>query len=114
MSNTQGLSQRWLLLHGRTEQALKSLTWIRANSCDRFELLQEFEEMKLNVERELSNKNNKLFLEQFSKRHIRRTTISVGVGLINPAVGGMFVMAFMTYFLKMVSFRLGIAMIYTC
>ncbi|KAJ5814940.1 hypothetical protein N7474_006717 [Penicillium riverlandense] len=95
-------SKRWLLLNGKPKEALKSLTWIRNDACDRYELLREYEEMKLNVEREISDRANVNFLDPFSRRHIRRTLISVGVGLVNPAVAGMFIMAFMTYFLEMV------------
>ncbi|KAJ5817053.1 hypothetical protein N7447_009286 [Penicillium robsamsonii] len=95
-------SPRWLLLHGRTDEALKSLTWIRADACDRFEVLKEFEEMRLNVERELGSDTKAVFFQQFSKRHLRRTLISIGIGCVNPAVGGMFVMAFTTYFMKTV------------
>lgn len=98
--------QRWLLLHGKQEQALRSLTWIRAGASSRFDLLREYEEMKLNVEHEIMNRANVRFLDQFTRRHIRRTLISVGVGVINPAVAGMFAMAFMTYFMQVVSFIL--------
>ncbi|GAD92005.1 major facilitator superfamily protein [Paecilomyces variotii No. 5] len=93
-------SPRWLLLHGKPEQALKSLTWIRGGACTRFEVLQEYEEMKLNVEHEIMNRSNVRFTDQFTKKHIRRTLVSVGVGMVNPAVAGMFMMAFMTYFMQ--------------
>ncbi|KAJ5210158.1 hypothetical protein N7491_009966 [Penicillium cf. griseofulvum] len=104
-------SPRWLLLHGRSDEALKSLTWIRADACDRFEVLKEFEEMRINVELELSSDSKAAFFEQFNKRHLRRTMISIGAGLMNPAVGGMFVMAFTTYFMKAVSTQLDTTMI---
>lgn len=56
----------------------------------------------MNVEQEIANRANVRFIDQFSKQHVRRTLISVGVGVINPAVAGMFAMAFMTYFMQMV------------
>lgn len=59
--------------------------------------------MKLNVEHEVIRRANVNFLDQFSEVNIRRTLISVGIGLINPAVGGMFAMAFLTYFMQAVS-----------
>lgn len=90
------------MLHGKPEAALESLTWIRAGACDRHELLGEYEEMKLNVEQEMSTHSNVNWMDQFSKQHIRRTLVSVGVGLVNPAVAGMFAMAFMTYFMQVV------------
>lgn len=59
--------------------------------------------MKLNVEHEAIRCVDVNFLDQFNRANIRRTLISVGVGLINPAVGGMFAMAFMTYFMQVVN-----------
>ncbi|KAJ5371958.1 hypothetical protein N7517_003964 [Penicillium concentricum] len=98
-------SPRWLLLHGKTDDALKSLTWIRADACDRFEVLKEFEEMRINIEHELSSDSRAAFFQQFSKRHRRRTMISICIGFMNPAVGGMFVVAFGTYFMQTVGVK---------
>lgn len=95
------------MLNGKSDEALKALTWIRATACDRYELLREYEEMRLNVEREISSRGNVHFLDPFRRRHIRRTLISVGVGLVNPALAGMFIVAFMTYFMQVVSIEFG-------
>jgi SP family sugar:H+ symporter-like MFS transporter len=96
-------TQRWLLLHGREEAALKSLTWIRNGAYDKLALQQEFEEMKLNAERELENKKTSSIFDLFRAKNIRRTLIAAGIGCANPASGAIFIMGFGTYFFKVVS-----------
>lgn len=59
--------------------------------------------MRLNVQHEIQNQANVHFYDMFNKQNIRRTLISCGVGLINPGVGGMFAMTFLTYFFAVVS-----------
>ena len=93
-------SPRWLLLNGRDEEALKSLTWIRNGAYDELALRAEFEEMRLNALRDLENQSKWLVLDLFRGTNLRRTLLSVGVGLINPGTGAMFVLAFNTYFFK--------------
>ncbi|OQU93778.1 hypothetical protein CLAIMM_00250 [Cladophialophora immunda] len=95
-------SPRWLLLHGKNEQALKSITWMRNGAYDELALRQEYEEMKLNAMHEIENQSSILLFDMLRSRNIRRSLISCGIGLINPAMGGMFVMAFATYFFTVV------------
>ncbi|KAK1752331.1 general substrate transporter [Echria macrotheca] len=95
-------SPRWLLLKGREEQALKSLEWIRNGAYDRLALQAEFEEMRLNALHDLEGQSPWLVLDLFRAKNLRRTLTSVGVGLINPGTGAMFVLAFGTYFYKVV------------
>jgi SP family sugar:H+ symporter-like MFS transporter len=95
-------SPRWLLLHGKEEQALKSLTWIRNTAYDPVAIRQEFEEMKLNTQHEFEVRNSVSFLDMFRGVNLRRTLIVVGVGVTNAGVGAMFILAFGTYFLKVV------------
>ncbi|KAK3380817.1 sugar porter family MFS transporter, partial [Podospora didyma] len=93
-------SPRWLLLKGREEEAMKSLTWIRNGAYDPLTLQSEFEEMRLNALHELESQSAWLFLDIFRGTNLRRTLLCIGVGLINPAIGAMFVIAFGTYFFK--------------
>ncbi|KAK2794395.1 hypothetical protein FQN51_000837 [Onygenales sp. PD_10] len=94
-------SPRWLLLHGKEEDALKSLRFIRHTASDEIGLRQEFEEMRLNIQHELEAKTQASFFDMFRGSNLRRTLIVVGVGLCNPGVGAMFILAFKAYFLKM-------------
>lgn len=96
-------SPRWLLLNGKDEQAHKSLTWIRHTAYDAVAVRQEFEEMRLNVQREMEVQSQVLFFDLFRGTNLRRTLIVVGVGCCNAGVGAMFPLAFGTYFLKVVS-----------
>lgn len=59
--------------------------------------------MKINAEHELENQSYLLFFDLFNKKNRRRTAISIGVGIINAAVGGMFLLAFGTYLYTVVS-----------
>ncbi|KAK4155413.1 general substrate transporter [Chaetomidium leptoderma] len=95
-------SPRWLLLNGKEEEALKALTWIRNGAYDRLALQSEFEEMRLNALHDLEVQSPWLVLDLFRGTNLRRTVISVGVGLINPGTGAMFVLAFGTYFFAVV------------
>ncbi|KAB5546801.1 sugar porter family MFS transporter [Coniochaeta sp. 2T2.1] len=95
-------SPRWLLNHGKPEQALKSLRTLRKGAYDEVALQQEWEEMKAIAARESETKNDwRLFFELFKGTNLRRTIICVGVGTANAGVGAMFILAFGTYFLKM-------------
>ena len=95
-------SPRWLLLRGKEEQALKSLTWVRNGAYDALALQSEFEEMRLNALHDLEVQSKWLVLDLFRGTNLRRTFLSVSVGLINPGTGAMFVLAFGTYFFKVV------------
>lgn len=95
-------SPRWLLMHGKDEQALKALTWIRNGAFDRLTLQSEFEEMRLNALHDLERQSPWLMLDLLRGTNLRRTLLSVGVGLVNPGIGAMFVLAFGTYFLEVV------------
>ncbi|KAM7212209.1 general substrate transporter [Rhypophila decipiens] len=95
-------SPRWLLLNGREEEALKALTWIRNGAYDRLALQSEFEEMRLNALHDIESQSLWLALDLFRGTNLRRTIICVGIGCINPGIGAMFILAFGTYFFKMV------------
>jgi hypothetical protein len=96
-------SPRWLLNHGRPEEALRSLRFLRKGAYDEVALQQEFEEMKVVAEREAeTQKDWRLILELFRGTNLRRTIICVGVGTANAGVGAMFILAFGTYFFKTV------------
>ncbi|PGH15932.1 hypothetical protein AJ79_02099 [Helicocarpus griseus UAMH5409] len=94
-------SPRWLMLHGKEDQAFKSLKWIRHVAYDEIAVRQEFEEMKLNIRHELEASKQASFFDMFRGTNLRRTLIVVGVGICNPGVGAMFILAFAAYFLKM-------------
>ncbi|KAK1751470.1 general substrate transporter [Echria macrotheca] len=92
-------SPRWLINHGKAEQALRSLRFLRKGAYDEVAVQQEFEEMKLVAAREAeSEKSWRLALELFRGDNLRRTIICVGVGTANAGVGAMFILAFGTYF----------------
>ncbi|KAH8904649.1 sugar porter family MFS transporter [Coniochaeta sp. PMI_546] len=95
-------SPRWLLLNGREEQALRSLTWIRNGAYDELALRSEFEEMRLNALHDLEMQSKWLILDLFRGTNLRRTLLCVGVGLVNAGIGAMFVLAFGTYFFKVI------------
>ncbi|KAK3689085.1 general substrate transporter [Podospora appendiculata] len=95
-------SPRWLLLRGKDDEALKSLTWIRNGAYDRLALQAEFEEMRLNALHDIENQSSWLVLDLFRGTNLRRTLLCIGVGLINPGIGAMFVIAFGTYFFVVV------------
>ncbi|KAK4041877.1 sugar porter family MFS transporter [Parachaetomium inaequale] len=94
-------SPRWLLNHGRPEDALHSLRFLRKGAYDEVALQQEFEEMKAIAAREAeTQKDWRLIFELFRGTNLRRTIICVGVGTANAGVGAMFILAFGTYFFK--------------
>jgi len=93
-------SPRWLLLQGKEEQALKSLTWIRNGAYDELALRSEFEEMRLNALHDLEMQSKWLVFDLLRGTNLRRTMLCLGVGLINAGIGAMFVLAFGTYFFK--------------
>ncbi|KAK0648090.1 general substrate transporter [Cercophora newfieldiana] len=95
-------SPRWLLLNGKEEEALKALTWIRNGAYDKLALQSEFEEMRLNALHDLENQSLWLALDLFCGTNLRRTIVCLGIGCINPGIGAMFILAFGTYFFKMV------------
>ncbi|KAK4442235.1 general substrate transporter [Podospora aff. communis PSN243] len=95
-------SPRWLLLNGKEDEALKSLTWIRNGAYDKLALQTEFEEMRLNAQHDLETQSLWLVLDLFKGTNLRRTILCVGIGCINPGIGAMFILAFGTYFFKMV------------
>ncbi|KAK1763774.1 sugar porter family MFS transporter [Phialemonium atrogriseum] len=95
-------SPRWLLLQGKEEQAWKSLTWIRNGAYDDLALRSEFEEMRLNALHDLELQSKWLVLDLLRGTNLRRTLLCVGVGLINAGIGAMFVLAFGTYFFKVI------------
>jgi len=95
-------SPRWLLLNGRDQEALKALTWIRNGAYNKLALQSEFEEMRLNALHDLESQSIWLALDLFRGTNLRRTLLCVGIGCINPGIGAMFILAFGTYFFKMV------------
>lgn len=103
MPDTNAIS-RWLINHGRSEEALKSLRFFRKGAYDEVAIQQEFEEMRAVAAREAeSTKDWKLFFEMFKGHNRRRTIICVGVGTANAGVGAMFILSFGTYFFQVVS-----------
>lgn len=95
---------RWLLHHEKHEEALRSLQFFRKGAYDEVALQQEFEEMKAAARREMEVQTSwRTFFELFRGPNLRRTMIAVGVGTANAGVGGMFILAFGTYFFQVVS-----------
>ncbi|KAB5547407.1 sugar porter family MFS transporter [Coniochaeta sp. 2T2.1] len=93
-------SPRWLLLNGKEEQAFKALKWLRNGAYDDLALRSEFEEMRLNALHDLELQSKWLVMDLFRGTNLRRTSLCVGVGLVNAGIGAMFVLAFGTYFFK--------------
>lgn len=97
-------SPRWLLNHGREDEALRSLRFFREGAYDEVALQQEFEEMKKVARREAeTSKDWRLIFELFKGHNLRRTIVCVGVGTANAGIGAMFILAFGTYFFQVVS-----------
>jgi SP family sugar:H+ symporter-like MFS transporter len=99
-------SPRWLLQHGKPEAALRSLQFFRKGVYDEVALQQEYEEMRAAAARTIDNENSKgwlMFFEVFRGSNLRRTIIAVAVGTANAGIGAMFILAFGTYFFKVVS-----------
>jgi hypothetical protein len=97
-------SPRWLLTHGRPDEAMKSLRFFRKGAYDEIALQQEYEEMQHIAEREAEHSRDwTLFFELFKGTNLRRTIICVGTGTANAGVGAMFILAFGTYFFQTVS-----------
>jgi hypothetical protein len=92
-------SPRWLLIQGKEVEALKALTWIRNGAYTPLQLQSEFEEMRLNALHDLECQSSFIYLDFFRGSNLRRTLLSTGIGLVNPGIGAMFVLAFGTYFL---------------
>ncbi|KAK5138479.1 hypothetical protein LTR08_000065 [Meristemomyces frigidus] len=92
-------SPRWLMEKGKTEQAKKSLLWLRPNKdavdSEIFSIQEAIDAAK-------ENSGKALFLEMFRNPVDRRRTL-LAVGAVNTqaASGAMFMIAYGTYFFEM-------------
>ena len=90
-------SPRYLLLKGRTDDALASLRLLREGAFSDEEIEQEFRELQVIID--VQPKKGR-FKELFQGVHLKRTLISVGINVFLQLTGQNFVSRYGTIFLK--------------
>lgn len=82
-------SPRWLVQHGKFEQARKSLLWLRP---DKESIEKELKEMELGIEAEHQSTQGVAVLDMFRGVDRRRTILAVGAVSVQAACGVMFML----------------------
>ncbi|KAF2639753.1 MFS transporter [Massarina eburnea CBS 473.64] len=95
-------SPRWLLVHGRVEEAKRSLTVLRGRSFKNNEELleEEFVEMQRGIEKELEEVNGSVVKDMFRGTNLRRTLICFGVILSHSSSGLWLIIGYGTFFFQ--------------
>lgn len=92
-------SPRWLMEKGKTEEAKKSLLWLRPNK-DAVD--SELRSIQTAIDETKANSGKALFFEMFRNPvDRRRTMLAVGAVNTQAASGAMFMIAYGTYFFEM-------------
>ncbi|KAI8960251.1 general substrate transporter [Daldinia sp. FL1419] len=91
-------SPRWLVLHGRREEAEKSLVILRGDSLDPEFLQEEFIEIIRGVEEEKSNASGAGIVDIFKGANLRRTVLCVAVAVSRASSGVWVFLSYGTYF----------------
>ncbi|KEF60892.1 uncharacterized protein A1O9_02456 [Exophiala aquamarina CBS 119918] len=96
-------SPRWLLVHGRSEEAHRALTILRGSSFRENPALleEEFLEMKSGIERERELATASSFLDMFKGSDRRRTFLCWAVVLSHSSSGISLIVAYGTFFFQM-------------
>jgi hypothetical protein len=89
-------SPRWLLHHGRQEEAYRSLEKLRSNQGEVFEL--EWAEMVRGVEEEQRIAKATPAMDMFKGHDLRRTLLCYGIVASQTASGVWFFIGYQTYF----------------
>ena len=90
-------SPRWLVLHGRHEEALKSLRFIRGSSLPDELILEEMDEITQVCEAENASGKSISILDSFRGHNLRRTGIAIGSALTHQATGLLVLVGYATY-----------------
>ncbi|KAF1949731.1 MFS transporter [Byssothecium circinans] len=95
-------SPRWLLVHGRGEEAKRSLRKLRGSSFkgDEELLEEEFVEMQNGIEKELEQVNGSVVKDMFKGTDLRRTLICFGVILSHSSGGLWLIIGYGTFFFQ--------------
>jgi len=92
-------SPRWLLGHGKPEQARKALLWLRP---DKEGVEAELAEMQIAIDAEMDAVKGAAILDMWRNPvDRRRTLLAVGAVSVQAACGAMFLLAYGTYFFEM-------------
>jgi hypothetical protein len=92
-------SPRWLILQGKHEAGLKSLTWLRPDGAD---VTTEAAVIRESIESERELGSDVGILDMFKNPvDRRRTTLSVCAVTLQAASGSMFIIAYKAYFFGM-------------
>ena len=94
-------SPRWLMSHGKPEEALNALRRLRGSHYDDKMIAEEFQEIKESwaIEQELA-KNASVY-DMFRNTDLRRTILSICAVCFQGASGAMFLLIYGTYFFLM-------------
>ncbi|KIX07384.1 uncharacterized protein Z518_02037 [Rhinocladiella mackenziei CBS 650.93] len=92
-------SPRWLILQGRHEDGIKSLTWLRPDGAD---VASEAIVIRTAIEKEQELKSSVGIWDMFRDPvNRRRTTLAVCAVTLQAASGSMFIIAYKAYFFAM-------------
>lgn len=86
-------SPRWQLMKGKTEEARKSLNWLRNRGESDAAVAMEFEEMNYALEQEREAKSGKAFYHVFwrlinNRKNLHILTIGIGIQVFGQFSGG--------------------------
>ncbi|KAI1212035.1 general substrate transporter [Annulohypoxylon truncatum] len=107
-------SPRWLMLHDRREEAIRSLAFLRDDSLESDLVHEEIVEIVRGVEEEKLNASSSSITDIFKGSNLRRTLICLSVVVSRTSSGTWVLLSYGTYFFQQAGvddvFRIGIYM----
>jgi len=92
---------RWLISHGKSEEALTALRRLRGDFYHEKMIAEEFQEIKESWEVEQELARNSSIYDMFRGTDLRRTLLAVAAVCFQAASGSMFLLIYGTYFFLM-------------
>ena len=91
-------SPRYLMEHGQSEKAGKSMRWLRGKAYSDVMIAEELEEMKAAIEKDKELAKSASILDMFRGTDLRRTILSVLTVSCQGASGSIFLISYGVYF----------------